>query len=844
MENDCTTHLIQLLKENKVIPFIGAGVSTEAANVSGWGKLIEEGLEYAKVRNLDTKGLINKAEHELKSKDFFKASNYLKEVLNAPGHPFINWINSSFVNLEIKNKEIINNILDLCCPILVTTNYDTLLTSVNDISNRRKYTHGESDLVSKAIANKEDLIVHLHGIYEKPESIVLSGSDYEALNKNEGYKFLLKKLASDYHFLFIGCSKDGVMDNDFVTIFNFIREWFPNSSNQHFILLHEKEITAQNHIKLLTECNIEAISYGNDYKLLTPFIKSFNPNLERRKAQFDNYKQLVEGELKRIQYITNPSKAIETLIKDNFNSKYDWIDSEKMNVFEKALEDFNNRIIDKKEKLVFSQKIIQSIVNVSELSKKIELWNSNRDSPQNLNPLNFITTAIISHECLLKIPNDILEDLKYYRRSGIHSYFFNNYLGGFVTEIKNFQKLNLDLAEYYKDDNYLFENLKRIIDSLNNFLKINAEKFYETIDKATVTENLPNKFLVVVSHDITLRNENNFDEIYAILPLENNYLTFKVEVISTEGQTIIVGANNKYCYYWNPSSDIASTIFFTSDGRFAINDFFHRMEGSTVIIDVKYGDEVVTFHNFVKKSTLQIDKNYSQLIPYQNGYIGCLNKDSTYKEDFLYIVDTKGKSRPILSIGELIKKIESVKALSSMIKDYYSKESSLKDFFNIIDNIRIKNIHYNGKEIFVLRSRFLLEEMSSLLILITVDSSDNIENLQTVHLDKTVCSSFDCIIKENNNLAFICGYYDMNRDEYMLEKVDLDENYTIEQDAIKVKRENQNVRDVFTVEFLNENDVITLIEGKSIMTVKLNDSTFTKTDFDQPISCIKYYRKK
>jgi hypothetical protein len=844
MQNKSTLNLIKLLKEDKIIPFIGAGVSSATANVAGWENLILQGVEYAREKRIDTTGLIQKVELELESKDFLEASNYLKQLLNAPGFPFINWINESFEKLEIKDKDLISNILDLCAPIILTTNYDTLITSIDNITKRQKYIHNENDLILKAIKDEQDLIVHLHGIYEKPESIILSGQDYDALNKNDGYKFLLKKLFSDYHILFIGCSKDGVMDKDFSTIFNFIKEWFPYSSNQHFILLHEKEIEAQNHVKLLTECNIDALSYGNDYKLLSPFIKSINPNIDKRKIQLNKFKTLIDEKLKDIDlYAENSVDEIKSLIKDNFNSKYDWIDSEKMKVFESALKEFNNGIIDKKGKLIFIQNIIKSIVNASELNEKIELWISNRDKPQNLNPLNFITTSIISYECLLKIPGDIIEDLKYYGQSGIHSYFFDNYLGKFVVEIKNLQKLNIDLVDFYKDNNYLFENLKRIIDSLNRFLQVDPEKFYETIDKASITKVLPDKFLVIVTNEIKLVNENNLEEIYAKLPLEKNFSTFKVEVIQHKNQTLIIGANNKYCYYWNPTTDILSTTFFMSEGGFGIDDFFCKIVDDTIIIEVKYGNKLIIFNNFIEESTLLIDNNFSQLTPLNKGYLGCLNKDSTYKKDFLFIVDTNGKSKPILSIEKLTKIIESDKNLSFIIKDYYSKESGFRDFLSIIDNFSVKSIEFYGKEIFIIKSRFLLDNMTSLLMFITVDSSNKIDFLQTIHLDKTVCSSFDYYINHNNILSVICGYYDMNRDENMFEKISLDENYKVNIETIKIKREDHNVRDTFSVEFIDENNAITLIEGKNILKVNLNDYSFKKTDFDQSISCIKYYNQ-
>ena len=133
--------VIKLLKQKKVIPFIGAGFSSATAKVPGWANLIRTGLEYARVRNIDTNNLIEKSEEELAKNNLLVAANFLKEVLNAPGFPFSNWIKEEFEDLKIISSDLINSVLDLNQNIIFTTNYDTLLTSYNNIDNKKLFIH-------------------------------------------------------------------------------------------------------------------------------------------------------------------------------------------------------------------------------------------------------------------------------------------------------------------------------------------------------------------------------------------------------------------------------------------------------------------------------------------------------------------------------------------------------------------------------------------------------------------------------------------------------------------------------------------------------------------------------
>ncbi|TEB41248.1 hypothetical protein D0809_26495, partial [Flavobacterium circumlabens] len=140
----------------RVIPVIGAGVSSAAANLPSWVTLIKMGFEYAESRYLNP-DLISKGRKHLEDNNFLLASNYLKKVLNAPSFPYVNWIKDIFEDPIIESDSLINSILDLSTSIIATTNYDTLLSSINTL-NLQKFIYSDHQLIFNAINKKENLI--------------------------------------------------------------------------------------------------------------------------------------------------------------------------------------------------------------------------------------------------------------------------------------------------------------------------------------------------------------------------------------------------------------------------------------------------------------------------------------------------------------------------------------------------------------------------------------------------------------------------------------------------------------------------------------------------------------
>ncbi|CAM3889237.1 MULTISPECIES: SIR2 family NAD-dependent protein deacylase [Flavobacterium] len=839
--------LTDLLKQKKVIPFIGAGFSSATANVPGWLGLIKNGLEYARVRNIDTRNLIEQSENELSKNNLLEAANFLKEVLNAPSFPFSNWIKEEFENLKIVSSDLINSVLDLNQDIIFTTNYDTLLTSYNNIENKQLFIHNEYDQALNSLKLNNEIVMHLHGIFSKPDSLILSKNDYDLLNKNLGYKSFMQKMLSDYHFLFIGCSKDGVMDDDFLIVFNFIKDWFSISSNQHFILLHEKEVTNKNHIKLLTECNIESIVYGNDYNLLSPFINSINPNYVERQEKISKYQDKLDSEFKRIatktKNFTTETNSLDSFLSSNLNSKYDWVDSEKMKAFENILSDYNNSIKNKKEKLKFTQTIILSIFNISELKEKVELWSKYSESPKNLDPLNFITTALIAYDCLLKIPKEIVSDIKHSNHYNVLHYgFYNDNLGKFINEIKLYKKLNLNLEEKCSDDRYLFENLKRIIQSLKSFLELDSETFYKEIENATINKNIPKSFIVIVTDkSITLRNENDQSIIYAELPLNENFRVSKIEIVSVENKILIFGFNSNTCFYWNPKEDIFMNTFYFSE-KYQINDFIIDKEDNEIVVYLKVNGQIIVLKKFIEENKIDILENFTSSIKYSNGFLSLKRMDSSYKGDVFYKTDFSGKTNTLFTVNSLVDELKCNKILNELITDFV-KDDPFGNWLSIIDVKQLYRIEKEGKEIIILRSSFLTQQDSSVLFIFEIIQEELILK-ELIHLKYSVCFCLDYFITEQNNLKLVCGYLNMNGNKVLCEVIELDENYKIIFNKIfnnATISEDFNTTDTLECFFTNENTIILKIEREKILTFSLVDESKNKIQILENINTVKFY---
>ncbi|WP_422659060.1 ABC-three component system protein [Paenibacillus sp. EC2-1] len=227
---------LELLKEayrgNKIVPFIGAGLS-EPFKIPTWAELIKNITDtYAKgkIESL----LRSSVDWHLENYDYWGAIDQLIKYANLADQD----IQKTIVKL-IKEKRIqvedvsLHNYSDLAkenFSLYLTTNYENLL-----------YEHIKCDTVPILLKEMdfstqdmfdETRICHLHGYTSNPGSIVISRSSYESLYQNEKYGELLKAVTSSKYLLFMGFS----FDDKFVS--DLIKDYKQYFNGMHYILLN------------------------------------------------------------------------------------------------------------------------------------------------------------------------------------------------------------------------------------------------------------------------------------------------------------------------------------------------------------------------------------------------------------------------------------------------------------------------------------------------------------------------------------------------------------------------------------------------------------------------------
>ncbi|KZN98580.1 SIR2 family NAD-dependent protein deacylase [Pseudobacillus badius] len=217
--------------QNKVVPFIGAGLSAPF-KVPTWGELI---LEITKKYANDKIGKLirDTVDWHLESNDYWGAIDAIKKFANLADQDIqkqiARLIKQSKVNIEDSSLHNYSDLAKMSFKLYLTTNYENIL-----------HEHIKCDELPILLKNiqfssqdifDEKRVCHLHGYTADPGTIVISRSSYENLYSNEKYGELLKSVASSKHLLFMGFS----FDDKFVS--NLIKDYKRYLEGIHYILL-------------------------------------------------------------------------------------------------------------------------------------------------------------------------------------------------------------------------------------------------------------------------------------------------------------------------------------------------------------------------------------------------------------------------------------------------------------------------------------------------------------------------------------------------------------------------------------------------------------------------------
>ncbi|AXG69826.1 SIR2-like domain protein [Kordia sp. SMS9] len=286
-----TLHELQTaIEKNEVVIFIGAGVSiatTKGNSVTSWKGLFLHSIDYI------IEEIAGKYDYEWSIRilaelesddidDLLAVASKIERILKRHDL-FSSWLNAALGDLKVKDDLLIKAILNLNAPI-ITTNYDYLLEKVSGYNHA---TWRDSENIGSILKQQTDYfknhIIHLHGYFDKPESVIMGLESYSKVVNDPKIQTFLKAIWSLKTIIFIGVG-EGIADPNFENFRQWASTIFKNPRVKHYRLAIASEVTNYRTEHKVEE-HIKVVSYGEKYEDLTRFIQSLIPQKNNNAAE-------------------------------------------------------------------------------------------------------------------------------------------------------------------------------------------------------------------------------------------------------------------------------------------------------------------------------------------------------------------------------------------------------------------------------------------------------------------------------------------------------------------------------------------------------------------------------
>ena len=271
-------HLKEKLMKNQVIPFIGAGASSNIKDSQGeyifpdWIGLLEKISTLAKLNGVKSWKSLEASIGVIPTPLVLQLVSIIKDELpNTVWRTFLRDI-FSIKNVDKLDKNSIqaNRLISgIQCPLFITTNYDNVINLTSDVP-LKKWTYAHNTEIIDVLNGDYDErgVLHIHGNVDETDSIILTSDDYESLyskdNTEAEFKRLinsLKRISESYCFLFIGYSLDDKLLVDLLNNNNIDQA---GAKQQYYIICKESE--AQNKKDMMMNLTpISVNEYDNEY---------------------------------------------------------------------------------------------------------------------------------------------------------------------------------------------------------------------------------------------------------------------------------------------------------------------------------------------------------------------------------------------------------------------------------------------------------------------------------------------------------------------------------------------------------------------------------------------------
>jgi SIR2-like domain/Tetratricopeptide repeat len=284
--------LQQQIEAGQVVAIVGAGVSVGATNnhaVASWQGLLRHGVDYC--RMLPTTGVTDTMAQLLHSQIdagdldmMLSTAEVISAKLGAPqGGEWRRWLRETVGELRAQRRDVLEALRDLGI-ILATTNYDGLIEEVTDLP---AVTWRDGARVERVLRGGEPGVLHLHGYWQQPESVILGIRDYEKVLGDAHTQTMQHAMRFFKTLLFVGCG-EGLHDPNFGALLQWSAKVFAGSEYRHFRLARDSDV-ASLQAQHPPEQRIFVLGYGPDHSGLAGFLRGVRPPARSKAAQAEPF---------------------------------------------------------------------------------------------------------------------------------------------------------------------------------------------------------------------------------------------------------------------------------------------------------------------------------------------------------------------------------------------------------------------------------------------------------------------------------------------------------------------------------------------------------------------------
>jgi hypothetical protein len=278
---DLAADLRERIAAKQIVCVVGAGVAAASARPGDgeaalWPGLIESGVRWVRALHPElAPSWVGDRLRALASDDIddlLAVASQVASKLGAPdGGEYAEWLHRSVGGLEVGDASVIQALAALDVPI-VTTNYDHLLEKA---LHRDAVSWRDEAAVDRVLRGDSNAILHLHGHYSQPESVVLGLWEYAGLVDNEHTQAVLRALGMAKSMLFVGFGA-GLRDPNFRQFLRWARKVSRTMPYRHYRLARAAEAAAMR-LDHDPDERVMVLSYGERYEDLAPFLRALAP---------------------------------------------------------------------------------------------------------------------------------------------------------------------------------------------------------------------------------------------------------------------------------------------------------------------------------------------------------------------------------------------------------------------------------------------------------------------------------------------------------------------------------------------------------------------------------------